>query len=118
MKTFLRSGVISLVAIVSMIYLYTPVATADAASNPSTPSVKQAQNSESTEKQLVLNQTDINGIPMTNQPENGPSIVSQAAVVMDMNTGTVIYAKNPEVEHYPASITKIMTAMQIGRAHV
>ncbi|AEJ42590.1 D-alanyl-D-alanine carboxypeptidase family protein [Alicyclobacillus acidocaldarius] len=40
-----------------------------------------------------------------------PSIVSQAAVVMDMDTGVVVYAKHPTALHYPASITKIMTAL-------
>ncbi len=40
-----------------------------------------------------------------------PSIVSQAAVVIDMGTGAVVYAKNPIAPHYPASITKIMTAL-------
>ncbi|WP_304457868.1 D-alanyl-D-alanine carboxypeptidase family protein [Alicyclobacillus sendaiensis] len=40
-----------------------------------------------------------------------PSIVSQAAVVIDMDTGAVVYAKNPTAPHYPASITKIMTAL-------
>ena len=47
-----------------------------------------------------------------------PSIVSQAAVVMDMDTGAVVYAKHPTALHYPASITKIMTALlalRLGR---
>jgi len=61
---------------------------------------------------LVLNQTMTNGIPMISSPVGpGPDISSQAAVVVDMSTGTVVYAKNPEATHYPASITKIMTAM-------
>lgn len=62
---------------------------------------------------IVLNQTKHDGIPYV-QGENftsWPAIVSQAAVVMDMNTGTIVYGKNPNVEHYPASITKIMTAL-------
>ncbi|SIT03744.1 D-alanyl-D-alanine carboxypeptidase family protein [Alicyclobacillus vulcanalis] len=44
-------------------------------------------------------------------PERWPSILSQAAVVMDMDTGAVVYAKAPDALHYPASITKIMTAL-------
>lgn len=60
----------------------------------------------------VLNQTDMAGVPMTAQPDKSwPAIVSQSAVVMDLSTGTVVYAKNPEQAHYPASITKILTAM-------
>ena len=32
-----------------------------------------------------------------------------AAVVVDANTGEVLYAKHPDSPRYPASITKIMT---------
>lgn len=61
----------------------------------------------------VLNRTWHDGVPMVAQTAAAqpPSIVSQAAVVMDMNTGTLVYEKDPLVAHYPASITKIMTAM-------
>jgi D-alanyl-D-alanine carboxypeptidase (penicillin-binding protein 5/6) len=38
-----------------------------------------------------------------------PSLVSQAAVVMDASTGTVIFSKNPDEEIPPASLTKLMT---------
>lgn len=41
----------------------------------------------------------------------GPSIEGQAAYLMDMNTGSVLYAKNADLKLYPASITKIMTAL-------
>jgi len=38
-----------------------------------------------------------------------PEIVSQAAVLLDAETGTVLYAKNPDEEIPPASLTKLMT---------
>ena len=41
----------------------------------------------------------------------GPQIEGKSAVVMDMQTGSVIYAKNPDEKLYPASITKIMTTL-------
>lgn len=41
----------------------------------------------------------------------GPSVESATAVLMEVNTGTVLYAKNPDTKMYPASITKIMTAL-------
>ncbi|MGN0294139.1 MAG: D-alanyl-D-alanine carboxypeptidase family protein [Lachnospiraceae bacterium] len=41
----------------------------------------------------------------------GPSVESVSAVLMEVNTGTVLYAKNPDTPMYPASITKIMTAL-------
>lgn len=67
---------------------------------------------ESGAPQLVLNQST-GDVPYVsgNDNANWPSIISQSAVVMDMNTGTIVYGKNPLVSHYPASITKIMTAL-------
>lgn len=41
----------------------------------------------------------------------GPEITCPSAVVMEVNTGTVLYAKNSHEQLYPASITKIMTAL-------
>ena len=41
----------------------------------------------------------------------GPSINSQAGIVMDIDSGAILYAKNIDEQHYPASITKIMTAL-------
>ena len=41
----------------------------------------------------------------------GIEIQSPSAVVMEMETGTILFEKNMDEEHYPASITKIMTAM-------
>ncbi|SHO54254.1 D-alanyl-D-alanine carboxypeptidase family protein [Anaerocolumna xylanovorans] len=40
-----------------------------------------------------------------------PSIASKAAIVMEASTGTILYAKNIHDKHYPASITKILTAL-------
>lgn len=39
------------------------------------------------------------------------SIKSEAAVVLDSETGAVLYAKNPNERLYPASLTKIATAI-------
>lgn len=41
----------------------------------------------------------------------GPNITSKSAVVMEVNTGTVLYEKNAHDQHYPASITKILTTL-------
>jgi D-alanyl-D-alanine carboxypeptidase len=38
-------------------------------------------------------------------------INSKCAVLMDVDTGTVLYSKNPDKQKYPASITKVMTAL-------
>ncbi|MDR2899649.1 MAG: D-alanyl-D-alanine carboxypeptidase [Clostridiales bacterium] len=41
----------------------------------------------------------------------GPEINAEAAVVIDSDTGAVIYDKNMNDIHFPASITKIMTCL-------
>ncbi len=41
----------------------------------------------------------------------GPEVVSNAAIVMEAETGTVLYEKNIHDQHYPASITKILTTL-------
>ena len=52
------------------------------------------------------------------------SLASQAAVLMEASTGTVIYEKNPTEQLRPASITKIMTlilifdALESGKIHL
>ena len=56
------------------------------------------------------------GIPVQAKGKwpKGPSkssISAESAIVMDINTGTILYKKNIHDKHYPASITKIMTTL-------
>ena len=41
----------------------------------------------------------------------GPGIYGDAGIVMDAETGAVLYGKNIDKKEYPASITKILTAL-------
>lgn len=41
----------------------------------------------------------------------GPAVYAQSAVVMEADTGAILYAKNMDQQLYPASITKIMTTL-------
>ncbi len=41
----------------------------------------------------------------------GPAIGAQAAILLEVNTGTILYAKNIDEELYPASTTKILTCL-------
>ena len=56
-------------------------------------------------------------IPMASAAEDGPplpkdpDILAKAALLVDYDTGTVVYAKDEHKELYPASLTKIMTAL-------
>ena len=42
---------------------------------------------------------------------NPPILESTAAILMDAQTGQILYGKNMEEQRYPASITKIMTVL-------
>ena len=41
----------------------------------------------------------------------GPQVEARSAVMMDVYTGAILYSKNPDEKMYPASITKILTAL-------
>ena len=40
-----------------------------------------------------------------------PKTESKSAILMEVNTGTILYEKKSNKKHYPASITKIMTSL-------
>lgn len=42
---------------------------------------------------------------------SGVDVVAESAIVMEQETGTILYSKNMDDQHFPASITKIMTAL-------
>lgn len=41
----------------------------------------------------------------------GPIVTAQSAILMEAETGTILYAKNIHVRQYPASTTKILTTL-------
>jgi len=40
-----------------------------------------------------------------------PQVLAEAAILVEADTGQVLYAKNPDARMYPASTTKILTAL-------
>ena len=53
--------------------------------------------------------------PLSSDP--GLAETAKGAILYEMNTGTLLYAKNPDQKLYPASLTKIMTcllALELG----
>ncbi|MCR5416811.1 MAG: D-alanyl-D-alanine carboxypeptidase [Pseudobutyrivibrio sp.] len=42
---------------------------------------------------------------------NSVGVTAESAIIMEQETGTILYSKNIDEEHFPASITKIMTAL-------
>ncbi len=50
----------------------------------------------------------------SNQVENwpqGPTVGAESAILMEAETGTILYAKNIHTKQYPASTTKILTTL-------
>ncbi len=43
-----------------------------------------------------------------------PELTAGAAILLEVSTGTVLYAKNADVELYPASMTKVMTGLLVA----
>ena len=71
---------------------------------------------ELTEEELYEQQLQkIYDMPVqSNQIENwpkGPGTYGEAAIVMEARTGAILYAKNIDDKHFPASITKVLTAL-------
>lgn len=44
---------------------------------------------------------------------SGPSVQAQGAILMDADTGTVLWGQNIHNQYFPASITKVMTALLV-----
>lgn len=42
-------------------------------------------------------------------PQARPAVNARAAIVVNMDTGKVLFAKNPDLSIPPASLTKVMT---------
>ncbi len=56
-------------------------------------------------KELPIQSNDIENWPV------GPQVSAQSAILMDANTGVILYSKNIHERLYPASTTKIMTCL-------
>lgn len=72
----------------------------------------QADNQENS---LQQQQEDRRAIPVeSNEIQDwptGPAVSAESAVLMEADTGTILYAKNIHEHLYPASITKVLTCL-------
>lgn len=66
---------------------------------------EKAQKVLDTVYQMPVQSNEIEGWPQ------GPGTYGEAAIVMDVGSGAILYAKNIDEHHYPASITKVLTAL-------
>ncbi len=99
-----RTGFLIL-SVVSALCAY-PV-TADA--RTLTAAEKAAAEALEQERQAAYNKS-IDSNSIENWPQ-GPQIYAESAIVMEADTGTILYNKDMDMVNYPASITKIMTAL-------
>lgn len=56
-------------------------------------------------KELPIQSNEIENWP------DGPAISAESAILMEANTGVILYAKNIDEKSYPASTTKLMTCL-------
>lgn len=68
-------------------------------------SLEELQEEAEARKALPIQSNEIDNWPV------GPQVSAQAAILMDVNTGVILYSKNIHERLYPASTTKIMTTL-------
>lgn len=59
-------------------------------------------------RERLLLPVDTNNLPYW---PKGPAITAESAILMEADTGTILYAKNIHKELYPASTTKMLTCL-------
>lgn len=52
-------------------------------------------------------------VTYADEPAQGIDVTSEAVILADADTGEILYKKNADEQMYPASITKLMTAMVV-----
>lgn len=106
------TGLIALSLVGSL--CFSPVS-AEAAKKASKKSAKQIAAEKAAAEQLeaerqaaynkAIDSNAIDGWPQ------GPQIYAESAIVMEASSGAILYNKDMDMKNYPASITKIMTAL-------
>ena len=51
-------------------------------------------------------------------PQNQPSVSAPSAILMDADTGTILYTKAENEERPLASVTKVMTLLLLSLIHI
>ena len=97
-----RYGTLCLSAILAAAFVLTPAVKIFAEEGDT------AADRETQRQTCYAEPTDSNGL--TNWPQ-GPAVYADSAIVMDMNSGAILYGKQIDKQHYPASITKLLTTL-------
>lgn len=69
-----------------------------------------SQESEVDDELAAAYKISVESNALDNWPE-GPGTYGEGAIVMEVGTGAILYAKNIDAHFYPASITKLLTAL-------
>lgn len=74
-------------------------------SQPLTARADEKEDRIAAHQALAVQSNEVAGWP------TGPMVSAEAAILMEAETGTILYAKNIHMHEYPASTTKILTAL-------
>lgn len=66
---------------------------------------------EATTEEKIKSTTSPTHTVITDDSIDTPKVNSSAAILMEAETGAILYQKNQDDKHYPASITKILTTL-------
>ncbi|SHK45340.1 D-alanyl-D-alanine carboxypeptidase family protein [Hespellia stercorisuis] len=81
---------------------------ADTAADAEEQLTEQQKQEAKIEAEVYAMPVESNGLPGWPQ---GPGTYGEGAIVMDIGSGAILYAKNIDAAFYPASITKVLTAL-------
>ena len=102
-----------------VLQIIVPVASVSAFATQATQNAKTQKKQESTRQDpdasskttaAELKETDTVKWPKGPNPKD---VNSRSAILMDLDSGTILYAKRMNKQYYPASITKVMTMMLV-----
>ena len=87
-----------------------PEATEEAADANSEEKTKEQIAAEEAAKKQASYDTPVDTNALENWP-TGPNVYAASAIVMDIDSGAVLYGKQIDEKRYPASITKLLTVL-------
>lgn len=104
----LKTLVLLLLVVTVTFYTTEPVLATPEQTEEKTEEEKRKEEEEKAKKAVYEMPVQTN--QLTGWPQ-GPGTYGTAAIVMEAETGAILYAKNIDGKEYPASITKVLTAL-------
>ncbi len=91
---------------------YTALASTDVATGPGLTATSTTGTSNTSSQAGTT--TDVSAIELAAQNTTQPTVAAQGAVLYDATHNLFLYSKNADTNYYPASITKLMTALLVS----